>query len=42
MPDPDLEIREGGSHPGPEIRGGGGSHLPKHFFALQASVWFTK
>ena len=22
MPDPDLEIREGGSHPGPEIRGG--------------------
>ena len=24
MPDPDLEIREGGSHPGPEIRGGGG------------------
>ena len=23
MPDPDLEIREGGSHPGPEIRGGG-------------------
>ena len=22
MPDPDLEIREGGSHPDPEIRGG--------------------
>ena len=31
MPDPDLEIREGGSHPGPEIRGGGGSS-PKTFF----------
>ena len=40
MPDPDLELREGGSHPDPEIRGGG--HLSKNFFAFQASVWFTK
>ena len=34
MPDPDLEISGGG--------GGRGGHLPKNFFALQASVWFTK
>ena len=26
VPDPDLEIRSGGGHPDPYIRGGGGGH----------------
>ena len=32
--DPDLQIRGGGGHPDPEIRGG-----PVNFFGLQASFW---
>ena len=38
VPDPDLEIREGGGggHPDPEIVG---TPSPKFFSALRASVW---
>ena len=36
--DPDLQIRRGGGHPVPEIRGGGGAGLKKFFSALQASA----
>ena len=40
VPDPDLEIRRGPSHPDPEIRGWGrGGSLQKFFLALWASVW---
>ena len=46
MANPDLQIREGPSHPDPEIMGrggggGGGGYLsPKKIFsALRASVW---
>ena len=44
MPDPDLEIRRGPSHPDPEItggaKGGGGvGSLQRIFLALWASVW---
>ena len=31
MPDPDLELREGGSHPDPEI--GGGGVISQKFFS---------
>ena len=39
--DPDLQIRRGGggSHPDPEIRGGGSGLKKKIFSALRASVW---
>ena len=39
--DPDLQIRGrgGGSHPDPEIRGGGSGLKKKFFSALRASVW---
>ena len=32
LADPDLQIRVGGSHLDPEIRGGGGRRLKKNFF----------
>ena len=36
--DPDLQIKRGGDHPGPEIRGRDG--VQKNFFsALWTSVW---
>ena len=34
MADPDLQIRGGGGHPDPEIRG-----VKSIFFGLQASFW---
>ena len=39
VPDPDLEIRDGGGHPDPKIRGGGRPVSKKIFSALRASVW---
>ena len=35
MADPDVHIREGPSHPDPEMRGGGG-WSPKKFFGPSA------
>ena len=37
--DPDLQIGGGGSHPDPEIRGGGGAFSKKNFSTLPASFW---
>ena len=38
MADPDVHIREGPSHPDPEMRGGGAG-LQKNFLGLQPLVW---
>ena len=38
MADRDLQIRGGGGHPDPELRGGG-SVSKKRFEAIPASVW---
>ena len=39
MADPDVHIREGPSHPDPEMRGGPG--LQKLFLDLRPLVWST-
>ena len=39
MADPDVHIREGPSHPDPEMRGGSG--LQKLFLDLRPLVWST-